>query len=54
MTSENAKGGAKERGTKKEPDTKNAALKKESKQALSNQSSVKPEDYPDRGKGSLV
>lgn len=42
-------GGAKERDANGNPAKDNPALRKENRQAVENQSSVKPEQYPDRG-----
>lgn len=41
-------GGAKERNANGEAPDRNPALQKENRQAVKNQSSVKPEQYPDR------
>ena len=42
-------GGAKERDANGDAPGHNPALQKENRQAVKNQSSVKPEQYPDRG-----
>lgn len=45
-------GGAKERG-KSLSKGEDPALQKESRQSVKNQSTVNPEDYPDRGKAGV-
>ncbi len=42
-------GGAKERHPSIKDEDENPALQKENRQAVKNQGSAKPEDYPDRG-----
>jgi hypothetical protein len=42
-------GGAKERDANGEREVRNPAMSEEDRQALKNQSAVKPEQYPDRG-----
>lgn len=42
-------GGAKERHPSIKDEEENPTLQKENRQAVKNQGSAKPEDYPDRG-----
>lgn len=46
-------GGPKERDANGKVAKDNSALQKESRQAVKNQSSVKPEQYPDRGENPV-
>ena len=46
-------GGAKDREAKSEPEPEVPVSHEENRQALKNQSSVKPEQYPDRGKSPV-